>query len=102
MKEVSYVDFENHEQRITDLEKSYVALENKINVVETGLYRVENTVVAEFREQRGLLNRLIENQFKLDKQKLTGKEKVRLALISLLTGGLGAGGIVSLILHFTK
>lgn len=102
MKEVTLMDFQNHENRISDLEKNYITLENKINVVENGLYRVENTVVAEFREQRGLLNRLIENQFKLDKHKMTGKQKIQLALISLLSGGLGAGGIVTLVLHFAK
>lgn len=111
MKEVSSMEelVQDHEKRITILEKNYANFEIKLNTVETkldtvekGQYRVENTVTAEFRENRGLLNRLIENQFKLDKQKLSSKEKIILAAVSLLSGGLGAGGIVSLVLHFTK
>jgi chromosome segregation and condensation protein ScpB len=92
----------DHERRITILEEQYKQVGIKLNEVEKGQYRLENTVTSEFRENRGLLNRLIENQFKLDKQKMTSKEKVTLAIIALLSGGLGAGGIVSLVLAFIK
>jgi mevalonate kinase len=93
---------QDHERRITILEQKYEQFDIKLNAVEKGQYRLENTVTSEFRENRGLLNRLIENQFKLDKQKMTSKEKVTLSIITLVSGGLGAGSIVSLVLAFIK
>lgn len=93
---------QDHEKRITVLEEQYRQVGIKLNEVEKGQYRLENTVTSEFRENRGLLNRLIENQFKLDKQKMTGREKIILAIIALFSGGIGAGGIVTLILQFLK
>lgn len=93
---------QDHEKRITVLEEQYRQVGIKLNEVEKGQYRLENTVTSEFRENRGLLNRLIENQFKLDKQKMTGREKIILAIIALFSGGIGAGGIVTLVLQFLK
>ena len=83
----------DHEKRISQLEINYTALDR-------GLYRVENTVVAESREQRGLLNELIKNQFKLDSKKLSAKEKTTLALVSILGGALSGGGIIYIVVQY--
>lgn len=83
---------DDHEKRITQLEFNYSTLEKS-------MYRVENTVVAEGREQRALLNKLIENQFKLDNKKLTSKEKVMLALVSVVGGAVSGGGILYLVVE---
>lgn len=83
---------DDHEKRISQLEYNYSTLEKSV-------YRVENTVVAEAREQRTLLNTLIQNQFKLDNKKLTSKEKVMLALVSVFGGAVSGGGILYLVLE---
>lgn len=103
MKEVTDMQrLDDHERRIGVLESNYATLFNKVQTVETGVTRVENTVMTEGMESRKLINRMIENQFNLNKKKLSVKEKVQLALIAAASTALGAGGIITIFQHFFR
>ncbi|RYI24993.1 hypothetical protein EVU96_25240 [Bacillus infantis] len=93
---------DDHEKRISQLETSYYSLESKITGVENGQLRLENTILNEFKEAKGLTNKLIDHQFGLDKKKLSGKEKITLALITAGSGFLGTGGLIAVLQLFIR
>lgn len=55
----------DHEARITALEKNYADLTNKMQSVETGQLRVEKTLLEEGKEQKKLINQQREEQQEL-------------------------------------
>lgn len=57
--------FEDHETRITALEKNYADLTNKMQSVETGQLRIEKTLLEEGKEQKALINKQREEQQQL-------------------------------------
>lgn len=85
---------DDHEKRIGVLESNYATLFNKVQTVETGVTRVENTVMAEGRESRKLIDKMISNQFQLNKKKLSTKEKIIIAAITTVGTTIGGGGVV--------
>lgn len=99
-KEMERLD--DHERRIGILESNYATLFNKVQTVETGVTRVENTIMLEGQENRKLMTKMIDNQFNLSKKKMSTKEKVTLALITAFSTALGGGGIVLLFQEFIK
>lgn len=86
---------QDHESRITNLEREFTNLEK-------GMLRIENTVMSEGKEQRSLINKMLENQFQLNKRKLTSSEKVKIATISMIGTILGGGALVGIISLFVK
>lgn len=56
---------ENHEERITALERNYTDLTNKMQAVETGQLRIEKTLLVEGKEQKKLINEQREEQQEL-------------------------------------
>ena len=87
----------DHERRIGDLERSYSALEGKIQTVENGQLRLENTVMGANSEQKDLMNLMIKSQFEFRDKRLSSKEKIHLALISGVVTVIGGGGAVIVI-----
>ncbi|WP_040596760.1 hypothetical protein [Parvimonas micra] len=89
---------ENHETRITALEKNYADLTNKMQAVETGQLRIEKTLLVEGKEQKKLinqqreeqqelLNRLLEHTLNIKKNNSYKKWDLALALF-------GGGGLI--------
>ena len=102
--EVKKVDtiLQDHEKRIVILEHGYQHVNDKLTSLESSMLRVENTVMREGQEQRSLIKTMLENQFKLNKSKLTSSEKVKIALITTLGTILGGGAIVGIVSLFIK
>lgn len=75
---------DDHEKRITSLEKNY-------DEMKYGIVKLENTVLSEGKEQKQLLNKLIDHFF--EDRKETRNSKVKLSeirwttLVSLFGGG---------------
>lgn len=74
---------ENHEQRIGVLEKQYTEVMSKMN-------DIDKTVRDEGREQRTLIQTLLNHTLGMQKQKDNNRTKIIVAM-------LGGGGIVSVI-----
>ena len=99
---------ENHEERITALEKNYADLTNKMQAVETGQLRIEKTLLVEGKEQKKLINQQREEQQELLNRLLEHTLNIRknnayrrwdLALVLFGGGGL-IYGIITLITKF--
>jgi hypothetical protein len=84
---------QDHEKRITDLEKNYAEVKKDLAVVNNSQLRMETTLLNESREQKILLNKLIDHQFGLNKLNLAGKWQFWAATV-------GSGGVLYLILEF--
>jgi len=98
---------ENHEERITALEKNYADLTNKMQAVETGQLRIEKTLLEEGKEQKKLineqreeqqelLNKLLEHTLNIKKNNSYKKWDLALALFG------GGGLIYGIIILITK
>ena len=90
---------QDHEKRIIALEQSYSTLSNKMQAVETGQMRIENTLLRESQEQKELINKqrseqdelfgtLVEHTLGIKK---TNNTK-RWELFVIVAGGLVSGG----------
>lgn len=99
---------ENHETRITALEKNYSDLTNKMQSVETGQLRIEKTLLEEGKEQKKLiseyqdeqqelLSKLLEHTLNIKKNNSYRKWDLALALFG---GGGLIYGIITLITKF--
>lgn len=97
---------ENHETRITALEKNYADLTNKMQSVETGQLRVEKTLLEEGKEQKKLinqqreeqqelLNRLLEHTLNIKKNNAYRRWDLALALF-------GGGGIIYAVISLVQ
>lgn len=86
LQEEIVVVWQNHENRITKLEKSY---EN----VTRQLEEVSDIVKQESEEQKALLNKLIDHHLETNKIKISKFWK-------FLINAVGTGGIIYLIVHF--
>ena len=53
---------QDHEQRLTVLERNYTDMQQKMQSVETGMHRVEKTLLVEGKEQKDLINKQREEQ----------------------------------------
>lgn len=91
---------QDHESRIIALEKNYGEVTTKLLTVENGQLEIKNTILKEFSEAKKLTNKMIDHQFKFNKQKLSSKEKIQLAWIAAISTGVGAGGVVAIIRLF--
>lgn len=83
---------ENHEQRIGTLEKQYSEVMTKIN-------DVDKTVREEGREQRNLIQTLLNHTLGMQKQKDNNRTKI---VVAALGGGGAVGAIGGLIALITK
>ncbi|HZH61765.1 MAG TPA: hypothetical protein VEY70_19770 [Metabacillus sp.] len=84
---------DEHERRITDLEKNQYEMRN-------GMLRLENTVLQQGKEQKDLLNKLIDHFF--DDRKDARNSKVRLSEIkwTTLVGLFGGGSAIVLVIQW--
>jgi hypothetical protein len=81
---------DDHEKRIVELEKNYAETKN-------GMLRLENTVLQEGKEQKQLLNKLIDHFF-TERQEVR-QTRVKLSEIRWQTVAalLGGGGAIALV-----
>jgi hypothetical protein len=95
---------DDHEQRITALERNYEKVEIRMGGVENGIGRVESTVLREGQNQTHMLNRILEQHFELKKaaaEQTHDLKKTKSSLVKDIVLGLfGAGGF--LVLVFSK
>lgn len=80
----------NLETRMQKVEDSVVSITGKMN-------DIDKTVRDEGREQRDLLNRLLDHSLGMAKQKENNKTKIIVASLGAIGG---TGGIIALILQF--
>lgn len=81
----------DHENRIQTLEKNYDQMQRDIAQIQNGQLRIETTFLQESRDQKNLLNKLIDQKFDLDKTNLTSRWKFILTAC-------GSGGIFVVVL----
>ena len=77
---------QDHEKRIISLEQNYSEVQRELTTVQNSQLRTENTVMSESREQKVLLNRLLDHVLDARKFNLTKKWQLILAIF----GGGGA------------
>lgn len=77
---------QDHEKRIIKLEQNYSEVQRELTNVQNSQLRTENTVLSESREQKDLLNRLLDHVLGAQKFNLTKKWQLILAIF-------GGGGI---------
>jgi hypothetical protein len=84
---------DDHEKRISDLEKNQYEMRNS-------MLRIENTVLSEGKEQKQLLNKLLDHFF--EDRKDVRNVKVRLSEIrwTTLVGLFGTGGAIALVINW--
>lgn len=84
---------DNHEKRITELEKNYYETKN-------GMLRMENTLLQQGKEQKDLINKLIDHFF--DDRKDARNNKVKLSEIkwTTLVGLFGGGSVIVLVVQW--
>lgn len=101
---------QDHEQRLTVLEKNYSDMQQKMQAVETGMHRVEKTLLVEGKEQKDLINQQRKEQ---DEQRKEQNEMIKEVLVhtlgikktnntkkwELLLALCGGGGIVFLVIE---
>lgn len=83
---------QDHEKRIIALEKGQEELKN-------GMLKIENTVLAEGREQRGMLQQMIQYSFEDKQHKRENSSKLDQLKWTTISGIVSSGGIVYLILE---
>lgn len=77
---------QDHEKRILTLEQNYSEVKKELTVVQNSQLRTENTVLNESREQKDLLNKLLDHVLYTRKFNLSKKWQLALAIF-------GGGGI---------
>lgn len=84
---------QDHERRIVELEKNHTEMKN-------GMLRIENTVLQEGKEQKQILNKLMDHFF--DERKDVRNNKVKLSEVrwSTIAGLLGGGGVFALLIQW--
>lgn len=83
---------QDHEKRIVALEKGQEELKN-------GMLKIENTVLAEGREQRGMLQQMIQYSFEDKQHKRENSSKLDQLKWTTISGIVSSGGILYLILE---
>ena len=95
---------QDHEQRLTVLEKNYSDMQQKMQAVETGMHRVEKTLLVEGKEQKDLINIQRKEQDALLKEVLVhtlGIKKTNNAKKwELAVAVFGGGGLFFVIMEF--
>ena len=84
---------QDHEKRITQLEKNEQELKNS-------MLRLENTVINSSNTTNNLLNKLVDHHFSDKTEQTKSKTEIIKAKIGLWSGILGAGGVVVLFLQW--
>lgn len=77
---------QDHEKRIISLEQNYSEVQRELTTVQNSQLRTENAVLNESRDQKELLNKLLEHVLGTQKFNLTKKWQLILAIF----GGGGA------------
>ncbi|WP_191556457.1 hypothetical protein [Metabacillus idriensis] len=91
---------QDHERRLVTVEERMDKLEENQLEMKNGFLRVENTVLQEGKEQKHLLNKLMDHFF--EERKDNRKNKVRLSEIRWTTvaGLLGGGGAAAVLVQW--
>ncbi|WP_025907733.1 hypothetical protein [Priestia flexa] len=84
---------EDHERRIVELEKNHYEMKN-------GMLRIENTVLQEGKEQKQLLNTLLDHFFTERKEIRANKVKLSELRWTTIVGLLGSGGALLILLEW--
>lgn len=84
---------QDHERRIVILEKNFEEMKN-------GMLKIENTVLAEGREQRAMLSQVIQYSFDDRQHKRENTTKLKQLTWTTLSSILGTGGVVFLIIQW--
>ncbi|MCR9040964.1 hypothetical protein QRX25_10340 [Bacillus sp. L381] len=83
---------QDHEKRIIALEKGQEELKN-------GMLKIENTVLSEGREQRSMLNKMIQYSFEDKQHKRDNNVKLKQLKWTTISGVVSSGGILYLIVE---
>src|SRR5438309_3520826 len=86
---------QDHEKRISQLEKNYDEVRREMTTIHNGQLRIENTLLIESKEQKELLKKLIDQKFGLDVINTSGKWRFFIT-------ALGSGGILYLLFELLK
>jgi hypothetical protein len=84
---------DDHERRITDIEKNQYEMRNS-------MLRIENTVLTEGKEQKRLLNKLIDHFFEDRSEVRNSKVKLSEIRWTTLVGLFGGGSAIVLIIQW--
>lgn len=87
---------QDHEKRIISLEQNYSEVQRELTTVQNSQLRTENAVLNESRDQKELLNKLLEHVLGTQKFNLTKKWQLILAMFG------GGGLFYALIQLFTS
>lgn len=85
--------FDDHEKRISELEKNHTEMKN-------GMLRIENTVLQEGKEQKQILNKLMDHFFEERKDVRQGNLKLSEIRWQTIAALLGGGGVLALIIQY--
>jgi predicted nuclease with TOPRIM domain len=99
--------FQNHEERISKLEdnqkeinESMKDLKDHQQKTQNALLNIESTVMKESNSQKELLGTLISHHFNMKSQELNGKTEVSKLKWQTVTGLLGSGGFIVVIMQW--
>jgi phage-related minor tail protein len=99
--------FQNHEERISKLEdnqeeitKNMKDLKDHQQTTTETLSSIKSTVLNESNHQKELLGTLINHHFNMKSQELNGKTEVNKLKWQTVTGLLGSGGFIVVILQW--
>ena len=73
---------QDHERRIADLEKNHSEIRNEIRLIQGSQYKIENTVLNESKEQKDLLNKLVDHHLGMKTSNNSNRWKFAIALVS--------------------
>lgn len=90
-----YEIVQDHERRLTTVEERVHKLEENQLEMKNGFLRVENTVLQEGKEQKHLLNKLMDHFFEERKDNRSNKVKLSEVRWTTIAGLLGGGGAVA-------
>jgi len=85
---------------VQDHERRIVILEQNVEEMRTGILKIENTVLAEGREQRNMLQQVIKYSFDDQQHKRDNTTKLKQLRWTTLSSILGTGGVVFLIIQW--
>ncbi|MFP7480182.1 hypothetical protein [Terribacillus saccharophilus] len=85
---------------VQDHERRIVLLEKTVEKMENGMLKIENTVLAEGREQRAMLQEVIKYSFDDQQHKRDNKTKLKQLTFTTISSLLGTGGVVFLIIQW--
>ncbi|MCY9198921.1 hypothetical protein MOE86_20035 [Bacillus atrophaeus] len=87
------------EHMVQDHEKRIIALEKGQEELKNGMLKIENTVLNEGREQRGMLQQMIQYSFEDKQHKRENSIKLDQLKWTTISGIVSSGGILYLIIE---